>query len=98
MTFGGKFAMGLAAFLLSGAAAAGAQEDRRPVMIYDYAVNHPTEDAQMASSPSIGASVPATVSLATAEDVEEPVYGYFYYQGRPVIVELSTRSIVRIGN
>ena len=79
--------------LFSGAAIA---QDLQPsVPVYDYAVSHPTEDAPLPIRPSIGASVPAGVEIATSES-PDGVYGYFYFQGRPVIVDLETRSIVRI--
>lgn len=94
----GTFVVALSAVLLSSAAAVGAQEQQPPVLIYDYAVSHPIEDADLPSSPSIGASVPQTVELATIQDRADPFYGYFYYQGRPVIVDLTTRSVVRIDN
>jgi hypothetical protein len=28
---------------------------------------------------------------------DEATYAYFYYNGRPVIVDTSTRSVVRVG-
>ena len=68
------------------------------MVVFDYAVDHPVEDADLRGAPSIGASVPQTVELATVSEAPDSVYGYFYYQGRPVIVELSTRAVVRIGN
>lgn len=79
--------------LLAGAAFA--QDGQTNVPVYDYAVSHPTEDAQLTTRPSIGASVPPSVEVATSES-PDGVYGYFYFQGRPVIVDLETRSIVRI--
>lgn len=92
------FAAALSLVLLSGFGTAGAQEEQPPVLIYDYAISHPVEDAQLTFSPTIGASVPRTVEVATIEDREDPYYGYFYYQGQPVIVDLTTRSVVRVGN
>ncbi|WP_185984010.1 hypothetical protein [Aureimonas mangrovi] len=90
--------MSLAGLLAGGAVAVGAQENAQSrTLIYDYAVDHPTENADLASMPSIGASVPSNVVVATSED-DDTVYGYFYYEGRPVIVDLTTRSVVRIGN
>jgi hypothetical protein len=93
------FALSLAGLLAGGAVAVGAQENAQSrTLIYDYAMDHPTEDANLASMPSIGASVPANVVVATSDDGDDTVYGYFYYEGRPVIVDLTTRSVVRIGN
>lgn len=92
------FVAALSATLLSGVVVVAAQEEQRPVVVYDYAIDHPVEDAELRGAPSIGASVPQTVELATVSDAAESVYGYFYYQGRPVIVEMSTRAVVRIGN
>ncbi len=88
----------LSAILLSSATVAAAQEEQRPVVVFDYAVDHPVADAELRGAPSIGASVPQTVELATVAETADNVYGYFYWQGRPVIVELSTRAVVRIGN
>ena len=78
-----------------GAGSAAAQDGQPSVLVYDYAVSHPTDDADLQNMPSIGASVPPGVILATAE-TGEGVYGYFYFRGRPVIVDMQTRSIVRI--
>lgn len=92
------FVAALSAILLAGTTMAAAQDEQRPVVVFDYAVDHPVEDADLRGAPSIGASVPQTVQLATVEGAGDNVYGYFYWQGRPVIVELSTRAVVRIGN
>ncbi|WP_182084226.1 DUF1236 domain-containing protein [Aureimonas sp. ME7] len=88
----------LAALLLasaSGATLAQSAEQER-VSVYQYAIDHPQADVQMRSAPSLGASVPQNVELATVSGDE--IYGYFYYDGRPVLVELKTRSVVRIDN
>lgn len=91
------FATLLTASLLV-ATQAGAQDQTQPVLIYDYAINHPTEDEAVPGVLAIGASVPQTVTIATVEGRQDAYYGYFYYQGRPVIVDLTTRSVIRIGN
>lgn len=70
--------------------------DAGRVNIYQYAVDHPVADAAMGSSPSLGASVPATVEVVSAS--ADAVFGYFYYDGHPIIVDMSTRSVVRVGN
>ncbi len=88
----------LFAVSLSLTAQASAQGQTQPVIIYDYAVNHPTEDVDLTGVLAIGASVPQTVTIATVEGRPDAYYGYFYYQGRPVIVDLTTRSVIRIGN
>ena len=85
----------LAALLLAtGAAPALAQDARERVNVYQYAVDHPRDDAKMNSAPSLGASVPQTVELGKVEG--DPDYGYFYFDGRPVLVDLRTRSVVRV--
>jgi hypothetical protein len=63
--------------------------------IYDYAVAHPVPDAGLGVSPSIGDSVPPNVQLQGPEGGGP--YGYFYYEGRPIIVDMATRAVVRIG-
>ncbi|KAA0968560.1 hypothetical protein FPY71_16890 [Aureimonas fodinaquatilis] len=83
---------GLVAALTFGLAGAATAQSS----IYDYALQHPTEDAALTTPPSLGASVPQNVQLHQADD-GNGVYGYFFYDGRPVIVDLGTRSIVRIG-
>jgi hypothetical protein len=65
------------------------------VNVYQYAVDNPVENSTLRIAPSLGASVPAAVVLAPCAD--EKTYAYFYYNGLPVIVEKSTRSVVRIG-
>jgi hypothetical protein len=82
----------VALFCLAGAASA---QDSAP-SIYDYALQHPTADARLPSPPSVGASVPQNVEVHQAEG-GNGVYGYFYYEGRPILVDMTTRSIVRVG-
>ncbi|MCQ0988843.1 hypothetical protein [Jiella marina] len=65
------------------------------VNVMQYALSHPTDNAQLPSPPALGDSVPRSVQLATAEGNGR--FAYFYYAGAPVIVDLKTRSIVRIG-
>ena len=65
------------------------------VNVYQYAVENPVENAALGSAPSLGASVPTAVVLTPCAD--EKAYSYFYYNGLPVIVDQSTRSVVRIG-
>jgi hypothetical protein len=48
----------------------------------------------MKSAPSLGASVPQAVELARVEGEQD--YGYFYFDGRPVLVDMRTRSVVRV--
>lgn len=83
-------ALALAALL---PASASAQENAERVNIYQYAVDHPVPDVPLPSYPSLGASVPQTIELQRIGD--DPVYGYFYFEGRPVIVDLTTRAVVR---
>ncbi|WP_062014676.1 DUF1236 domain-containing protein [Aureimonas sp. AU4] len=86
----------LAALLLTLAAGGGALAQSEKVNVYQYAIDHPVADAPLRSAPSLGASVPQNVEIIRVGNDE--VYGYFYYDGRPVIVELATRSVVRIDN
>ncbi len=88
----GAALLGLALAACAGSALA--QDARERVNVYQYAVDHPRDDAKMNGAPSLGASVPQTVELATVEGDKD--YGYFYYDGRPVLVDLRTRSVVRI--
>jgi hypothetical protein len=81
-------AIGLA---FAGAAAA---QSAPPVNVHQFAVDHPVPDVQLRLAPTLGASVPAQVQLAAIEGTKD--YGYFYYEGRPVIVDMATRSIVRV--
>jgi len=84
-------ALGALALLLLASGGALAQAEK--VNVYQYAVDHPVADATLRVSPTLGASVPQGVEIVKAGSDE--VYGYFYYEGRPVIVELATRSVVR---
>lgn len=65
-----------------------------PVNVHQYAVDHPVPDVKMRLAPTLGASVPAQVQLAAVEGTKD--FGYFYYDGRPVIVDMATRSVVRV--
>ncbi|KAB0682864.1 DUF1236 domain-containing protein [Aureimonas leprariae] len=91
----------LLAALALPAARAGAQAPAKAaqparVNVYQYAVDNPVENATLKIAPSLGASVPVGVQLTPCAD--EKTYSYFYYNGLPVIVEQSTRSVVRIGH
>ena len=91
----------LALALLCGAGSAAAAQGAggaaaaTRINVFQYAVDHPVENSAMPVAPSIGASVPAAVLLTPFAD--EKTYAYFYYDGRPVLVDRSTRSVVRIG-
>ncbi|ALN71288.1 MULTISPECIES: DUF1236 domain-containing protein [unclassified Aureimonas] len=82
-------AIGLA-FAAQGASA----QTAPPVNAHQFAVDHPVPDVSLRLAPTLGASVPAQVQLAAIEGTKD--YGYFYYEGRPVIVDMATRSIVRV--
>ncbi|MBB3952245.1 DUF1236 domain-containing protein [Aureimonas jatrophae] len=84
----------LTALLFTLAAAVPALAQAEKVNVYQYAVDHPVADAPLRGPPTLGASVPQNVEIIRVGNDE--VYGYFYYDGRPVIVELATRSVVRI--
>lgn len=89
----------LVAALALPAAQAGAQAPAKAapsrVNVYQYAVDNPVENATLRSAPTLGASVPVGVQLTPCAD--EKTYSYFYYNDLPVIVDQSTRSVVRIG-
>jgi hypothetical protein len=70
-------------------------QDKQRVNVYQYAIDHPTADVSTHAPPTLGASVPASVQVTTVND--DSVYGYFYYQGQPVIVDMTTRAVVRVG-
>jgi hypothetical protein len=93
-----RFLLASIAFLAT-AASVGAQTVAKAVParvnVYQYAIDNPVENSALRAAPTLGASVPLGVVLAPCED--EKTYAYFYYDGRPVIVERSTRSVVRIG-
>ncbi len=69
-------------------------QNAAPVNVHQYAVDHPVPDVTLRLAPTLGASVPAQVQLAAIEGTKD--YGYFYYDGRPVIVDMATRSVVRV--
>lgn len=97
MTISRTAAMLLAASLaLAGAAQAqGSDEGERRVNVHQFAISHPVPDTRLPISPSLGDSVPQDVRLTPAEGNDN--FAYFYYAGQPVIVDLKTRSVVRIG-
>ncbi|MEF2073782.1 DUF1236 domain-containing protein [Consotaella aegiceratis] len=64
------------------------------VNVYKYALEHPMQDTDVSFLPILGESVPKQVQLEQPQGNE--TYGYFYYAGQPVIVDLATRSVVRI--
>ncbi|WP_168990477.1 DUF1236 domain-containing protein [Aureimonas flava] len=85
----------LVALLLAGVAGtAAAQSAQERVNVYQYAVDHPQADASLRAAPTLGASVPQAVDLSRVEGDQD--YGYFYFDGRPVLVDLRTRSVVRV--
>ncbi|MEN3792026.1 DUF1236 domain-containing protein [Fulvimarina sp. MAC3] len=63
--------------------------------VVQYAASNPVENASLQNPPSLGASVPSSVNLQSIKGHAN--FGYFYYNGQPVIVDLRTRAIVRIG-
>ncbi|WP_102959578.1 DUF1236 domain-containing protein [Mangrovicella endophytica] len=65
------------------------------VNAYQYAIDHPVEDSHLNYPPALGESVPKTISLNSV--TEDGSFAYFYYAGRPVIVDRTTRSVVKIG-
>ncbi len=67
------------------------------VHVMDYALAHPSDNAQIAVPPQLGDSVPKSVTLQRPDNGNS-AYGYFYYAGKPVIVDMKTRAVVRIGN
>ena len=87
--------LAIAALLIASCVAPSAlAAETERVNVYSYAMDHPIADADLRAIPSLGASVPATVQIVTVSG--ETIYGYFYYGGRPIIVEMSTRSVVRV--
>ena len=83
------------AALLAMTLGADAQGSDEKVNVLQYALSHPSDNAQMQRPPALGDSVPASVNLQQANG--NTSFAYFYYAGQPVIVDLKTRSIVRIG-
>ena len=65
------------------------------VNVLQYALAHPTDNARLPSPPALGDSVPGSVKLAQPQGSQ--AFAYFYYGGQPIIVDMKTRSIVRIG-
>lgn len=98
MTFRGSISVWIASFLFVAASAnaegAGARSGDN-VNVYQYAIDHPVDDAPLSLPPTLGESVPQTVMLQVSDGNE--AYAYFYYAGQPVIVDLNTRSVVRVG-
>ncbi|KQT64329.1 MULTISPECIES: DUF1236 domain-containing protein [unclassified Aureimonas] len=85
----------LAGVLVAGSALAAAADQGADVKVYDYAVENPVDDSPLPIPPSLGETVPRTVSLVPLS--KESGYAYFYYNGSPVIVDMRTRSVVRFG-
>ncbi|MBO0661370.1 DUF1236 domain-containing protein [Jiella sp. MQZ9-1] len=82
------FALQLAVFTPAQAA-----DDR--VNVLQYALAHPTDNSRLPNPPALGDSVPGSVKLERPNGSH--AFAYFYWGGQPVIVDLKTRSIVRIG-
>ncbi|MCB8840782.1 DUF1236 domain-containing protein [Aurantimonas sp. VKM B-3413] len=87
-----RFAAALLAALSLAPAAFAADEK---VNVLQYALAHPTDNASLKNSPNLGDSVPPAVKLQQPPGSSS--FAYFYYAGQPIIVDLKTRSIVRIG-
>jgi len=77
-----------------GQAAEPAKAETR-VTVYQYAVDNPVDDSRLRLAPTLGETVPEAIQLVPLEG--EAAYAYFYYQGHPVIVDITTRSVVRVG-
>lgn len=85
-----------ALFLLAAAAAPGpAAGAANRVNVYQYAVDNPVNDSKLPIPPTLGESVPEVVKLVPIG--ADAGYAYFYYNGHPVIVDTTTRSVVRLG-
>ena len=82
------------ALLIVAATARGETATPKGGTVYDFAVENPVDDSPLPVPPTLGESVPRTVSLVPMDDGS---YAYFYYDGRPVIVDVATRSVVRLG-
>ncbi|MER0237467.1 DUF1236 domain-containing protein [Fulvimarina sp. MAC8] len=63
--------------------------------VVQFAASNPVANASLQNPPSLGASVPSSVNLQKIEGHSN--FGYFYYNGQPIIVDLRTRAIVKIG-
>lgn len=85
--------LALAFLAVTASAPALAQGDS--VNVLQYALSNPTDNAQMPTPPSLGDSVPESVQLRQPDPNSS--LAYFYYNGQPVIVDLKTRSVVRVG-
>tara|TARA_R110002020_G_scaffold78679_1_gene197705 strand:+ start:200 stop:493 length:294 start_codon:yes stop_codon:yes gene_type:complete len=83
------------AFMLQFSALAPAIAADDAVNILQYALAHPTDNASLPTRPALGDSVPASVKLQQPKGSR--AFAYFYYAGQPIIVEMKTRSIVRVG-
>ncbi|MCP3053921.1 DUF1236 domain-containing protein [Aurantimonas marianensis] len=83
----------LSTFALTMAASAQGADEK--VIVLQYAADNPSDNAQLPTVPQLGDSVPDTVALQQVPGNSNLVY--FYYDGEPVLVDLKTRSIVRIG-
>ena len=66
-----------------------------PVNVYQFAVDNPVDDSRLPVAPTLGETVPQSISLTPLQG--EATYAYFYYNGHPVIVDITTRSVVRVG-
>ncbi|HEX2019748.1 MAG TPA: hypothetical protein VGO17_12475 [Aurantimonas sp.] len=85
----------LALALLAATAGSPAFAEGESINIVQYALANPTDNAQMPTPPSLGDSVPQSVQLRQPDPNSS--LAYFYYAGQPVIVDLKTRSVVRVG-
>ena len=63
--------------------------------VYQYAIDNPVGDSRLSLAPTLGETVPQAISLVPLAG--DAAYAYFYYNGRPVIVDVTTRSVVRVG-
>lgn len=88
-----RFASSLLTFTIALAVPALAQ-DAQTTSVVDFALSHPADNASVDQLPILGDSVPLSVELRPIEG--KPNYGYFYYAGQPVIVDMRTRAIVKI--
>lgn len=87
-----------ASFLVAGQAHSQTADAAMPgkrVNVYQYAVDNPVSDSRLNIAPTLGETVPNSIELVALDG--EATYAYFYYQGQPVIVDMKTRSVVRVG-
>ena len=85
----------LSAVLMTLAISAAAQEKSgNEGSVIEYAIAHPRSD-QSIPELILGASVPSRIELFKIDD--NPKFVYFYHDGEPIIIDVPTRSIVRIG-